>query len=803
MSSIFEFETIRIGNKECEVFWQNGEAYCFLEMGNKNKNEFVLKVKPLGKGSYGTVYEGYLFDKKTNQIDTEPKAVKVYHNRDKLDVQAIKQEAENQNWYYPTEFYEDKDIVITVMPKLPGKDLNDPELIDQINDLSLEERFELLGELMRTIAAFHRKRPSRGIGLNHTDLKAANFLFDIKKNQKTRKVEFGCYPIDFANESRTPATTAPEYILGVGMQQTLEMETYSLTNIVALTLGAHREGLIGRREDFYHCFFNLDEMDRYLRKAGEKEGVQDEIKKVISMVHAMCDDNPAQRPTDFMLEKVFLQAKKALQAKKKHVVETMDENKEEIDQLLSHIENGNLSSLANSTEFASFAQSDDNLALRFFVKAIGYGQYVIAKYLLEQVCPEKRALLINARDRYGRTLLHRAVLSSNAQAAKFLIEQGAEVGGVDNNGRSLLHLAVLNKNRWNEALIDLLLKQPMNKIKPDGDGRSPLYCAISLGCPASIIKKLIAATPFELKEYVYYLRLAAATCDYAVVNSLLEKLATNGLPDKSKMSQGTNSVPGIVRRQLNSRNMNLDKKEVAEKSQLLHFAAKGGNADLIQAILEDSHFQGIDLNQLDQRKWTPLDYAVDLGQVNACKILLEKDPAKSEKLKSLRNTSRGFSILDIAIMQNNFEAAQFFLQQNKTMLNKLNGKGATPLHIAIELGDANAVGFLLKQGADPNCKDKKGNTALAFAEQCGNTAIITLLNEKRVDSSNSTNKGRCTALDMSRENKLEQKKKTSSFTHVKHQIFSFFASSPLPNKSKMSQSTNPEQGIVRRRLTSH
>ena len=53
--------------------------------------------------------------------------------------------------------------------------------------------------------------------------------------------------------------------------------------------------------------------------------------------------------------------------------------------------------------------------------------------------------------------------------------------------------------------------------------------------------------------------------------------------------------------------------------------------------------------------------------------------------------------------------------------------GATPLHIAADIGDLELINCLLKAGADPNQKDEEGNTALEVAALRENRKIVETL----------------------------------------------------------------------------
>lgn len=52
-----------------------------------------------------------------------------------------------------------------------------------------------------------------------------------------------------------------------------------------------------------------------------------------------------------------------------------------------------------------------------------------------------------------------------------------------------------------------------------------------------------------------------------------------------------------------------------------------------------------------------------------------------------------------------------------TDINILNGYGETPLILASQLGNSNAIGILLAQGGDPNIPNKQGKTALMYAAE--------------------------------------------------------------------------------------
>lgn len=61
------------------------------------------------------------------------------------------------------------------------------------------------------------------------------------------------------------------------------------------------------------------------------------------------------------------------------------------------------------------------------------------------------------------------------------------------------------------------------------------------------------------------------------------------------------------------------------------------------------------------------------------------------------------------------EMLNLLLERGGIAVNKQNNEGLTPLHLAAEIGNKDAVDALLKKGADVNIRDNKGKTAAEYA----------------------------------------------------------------------------------------
>lgn len=103
-------------------------------------------------------------------------------------------------------------------------------------------------------------------------------------------------------------------------------------------------------------------------------------------------------------------------------------------------------------------------------------------------------------------------------------------------------------------------------------------------------------------------------------------------------------------------------------------------------------------------------------------IWLKKTNVKKEKL----------NIIHYAVHKDWLAGVQKLCEDPNLELNKKNGGGYTPLHMALINGENQIARILIKAGANPNVKSNKGNTPLhtAVAMQNSNEIISALLNNK-------------------------------------------------------------------------
>ena len=121
---------------------------------------------------------------------------------------------------------------------------------------------------------------------------------------------------------------------------------------------------------------------------------------------------------------------------------------------------------------------------------------------------------------------------------------------------------------------------------------------------------------------------------------------------------------------------------------------------------------------------TPMMFAVNSGNREAVRLLLERDPDVNAETKA------SLTALMIAAPKGDPEMIKLLLDHG-AKVNVKDERGLTPLLLAAgaESRNTEVVRLLIEKGADLAAKDNNGDTALAWARKMGETAVVTLLEE--------------------------------------------------------------------------
>ena len=274
-----------------------------------------------------------------------------------------------------------------------------------------------------------------------------------------------------------------------------------------------------------------------------------------------------------------------------------------------------------------------------------------------------RGAAANERNDAGETPLMYAALYSDAAGVKLLLDRGADPNAASSKGVTALMWSVDDIRK-----VRLLVTAGADVNARSAGGRTPL---------------MIAASRYGSAE---------------VVKFLLSKGAEVNVTDKTF---GPPLVP-----------------IGAGASTPLLEAAKIDEPATVRWLLE----QGADVDAKDRADTTPLAAAVLFGNVENVKLLLAKGADVNITTKG------GWTPLMYAAIRGNLEVLRLLLDRN-ARVNATDPSGSTALMWAAysEYGDPKPVALLLKAGADPEIRNKAGETAHTWALRRGNTAAVKLL----------------------------------------------------------------------------
>ncbi len=161
------------------------------------------------------------------------------------------------------------------------------------------------------------------------------------------------------------------------------------------------------------------------------------------------------------------------------------------------------------------------------------------------------------------------------------------------------------------------------------------------------------------------------------------------------------------------------KAESNHKGTPFHNAARAGNVRLMELLVQN----GADAKAVDKGKDTPLHCAARAGRIEAAKWLLSKGANIGAR------NGQGRTPLYTAIWWGKIPMAEFLLSHGanpNTFAEGTKGK-ETPLHLAVQKGNAQAVKLLLQNGADITAKNGWGESCQDLAMKKGNSQIIKIM----------------------------------------------------------------------------
>jgi ankyrin repeat protein len=151
--------------------------------------------------------------------------------------------------------------------------------------------------------------------------------------------------------------------------------------------------------------------------------------------------------------------------------------------------------LSTSPRDAFVIKIDGNLSAEEFDEFHEAAKRDQVNKLKELVSSNK--MWLEKRDKHQRTPLHSAARYGALSAARFLLDQGADINAKDEGGNTPLHLASIF--RYDE-IIDLLIRHKVDFSMLNAQGQAPLHLASLYGNPESINLLLAGGAKLNIRD---------------------------------------------------------------------------------------------------------------------------------------------------------------------------------------------------------------------------------------------------------------------------------------------------------------
>jgi len=343
-------------------------------------------------------------------------------------------------------------------------------------------------------------------------------------------------------------------------------------------------------------------------------------------------------------------------------------------------------------------------------------------------------------DRKGQDALQYSAMNNDRDLYKFSLSQGLTPGQKDNEtasafllavtGGSLDVLALMLKDfpamagmselgvpylfhalkAGQSKIIELLVKAGADVDIKDSEGNTPWLLSAKKGWTesASFLESAGADTRVRDREGVNLLLYSCRIGSKSALNYALDK----NIPINSTDVDGLTALMTAI----NQKQMHLikplvdagiDVNAVSRAGMTAsHYAAQYNQAKILMAL---STVKGVMMDESDEDSMTPLMYALENGARESALFLLKSGVCDTEKRNNDLSAAPHFAA------ESGMDDILKWLLKNGTDLDMKDGKGLTPLHLAVFSKHAETVKLLLNMGVDVNARDDKGRTALRYA----------------------------------------------------------------------------------------
>ncbi|KAM0431394.1 hypothetical protein ACHAPT_005371 [Fusarium lateritium] len=327
---------------------------------------------------------------------------------------------------------------------------------------------------------------------------------------------------------------------------------------------------------------------------------------------------------------------------------------------------------------------------------------------------------VNCKDLGGSIPLHYACEHGNADVARKMLREGADIDCQAGDGGTPLHRAVAHGQL---ATSEFLMQAGAALDVRDSWGRIPLHWASYRGHDA-VVEQLGRQSNLEARDRggATAVHLAAIGGMDHTVKLLIKLGARYQVKDREGLaplhwaaSIGHTATVEVL---LQQERLDLDATDLAGFT-ALHKAAENGRVEIVKLLIDS----GADVEASGDGQDTALHRAVAKGQMESVKVLLSLRADKGAR------GTQGKSMLHVAAENGRLEMAQLFVDINAD-LEATDHEGNTPLHLASSSGKMDLVKFLLDKNANIEAENKSRDTPLRLAAMSEEDDVVRLLFEE-------------------------------------------------------------------------
>ena len=284
--------------------------------------------------------------------------------------------------------------------------------------------------------------------------------------------------------------------------------------------------------------------------------------------------------------------------------------------------------------------------------------------MIEAMVQHKGKEILQCRDQYGQSLLHRSSHTINCcRIIPYLAENGVSVDAVDNQGRTPLHSSII---AGSITAVKGMISHGANPLLKDHQGFNCLHHAVIRN------RKAILCSLLELPS---------------ASQLVTDRNEKGNTPIHEALQLGLSE---LVSPMISTIRLHIQNSKDADGNNYLHLAAYSGDWKALSSLLDLQACQPL-LNETNNCGGTPLHMAAMAGHLRCVEILLCQGAM-------VHKCFRGHTPFMSACYYGNVDCAKALFEAHPFQRDWTDDKGNTALHMAVQSGNCCAVKLALDVG---------------------------------------------------------------------------------------------------------